>query len=159
MNFTTAWSPQPVVFFVVFSPWWNSPHMLFSMIGFEDCLMYLYYNRKVSRIETSSMGRGRIFDSAIRLRAWLLLIWEAVMECHEVGQVAHKVSPALLVDRYVKWTKTMRSCNVFHPGSRTSLSPVALSHCPAPLVPDSLCVLLPTSIQYRSFSQASLVLI
>ena len=35
-------------------------------IGFKDFLMYLYYNKNVSQIESSIMGRGRTFDSAIR---------------------------------------------------------------------------------------------
>ena len=35
-------------------------------IGFRDCLMNLYYNKYVSQIESSIMGRGRTFDSAIR---------------------------------------------------------------------------------------------
>ena len=35
-------------------------------IGFKDCLMYLYYNKSVSQIESSIMGGGRTFDSAIR---------------------------------------------------------------------------------------------
>ena len=35
-------------------------------IGFKDCLMYLYYNKNVSQIESSIMGRSRTFDSAIR---------------------------------------------------------------------------------------------
>ena len=35
-------------------------------IGFKDFLMNLHYNKNVSQIESSIMGRGITFDSAIK---------------------------------------------------------------------------------------------